>query len=272
MAGEKRRRKERFLADHQFCCFCGGDEVATDIDHQPLRALFSERKWPLGFEFPACSSCNTRTRHSELVVAFYAQAADPRHERHSAAQFRKLVDGIANNVPEALPILDLPANQKRKILREHGMDLPIGTTTLDIPAVEIPKAFRPALLRFAAKLFCALYYKELGMIFPRNGAISCFFTLTRKLDDEAMSRVLKPAPNLRRTARSGRDLTEQFCYRFGGREDGRVFVVVAHLREGFMLVLTGVTDRSDMTAVHDWNWVDLFGGEIPRSLDVRAAS
>jgi hypothetical protein len=47
--GDSKRRKNKFLAEHPWCCFCGGSEKATTEDHQPARSLFDGRRWPEGY-------------------------------------------------------------------------------------------------------------------------------------------------------------------------------------------------------------------------------
>ena len=66
--GRRKVKKEVFLKNHPVCCFCGGDQLATEEDHIPSRAIFDHRQWPEGYVFPACSSCNRRSRHSENIV------------------------------------------------------------------------------------------------------------------------------------------------------------------------------------------------------------
>src|SRR5262245_13493291 len=46
--GDSKRRKNKFLAEHPWCCFCGGSEKAITEDHQPARSLFDGRGWPEG--------------------------------------------------------------------------------------------------------------------------------------------------------------------------------------------------------------------------------
>ena len=57
-----------FLEEHRHCIFCGGDTPATTQDHVPSRQLFSQRWWPEGYVFPACTGCN----RAEQVVSLLA--------------------------------------------------------------------------------------------------------------------------------------------------------------------------------------------------------
>ena len=71
--GNKKRRKEKFLLGHPWCCFCGGNTPSVEWDHFPSRAIFDDRKWPEGFVFPACSPCNSFSRRAESVIAFLSR-------------------------------------------------------------------------------------------------------------------------------------------------------------------------------------------------------
>jgi hypothetical protein len=76
----KLNKRQRFLADHPFCCFCGGTVAATTTDHVPNKAFFVNRDWPEGYEFPACSNCQGNSRVSELVCAAVVRAAPAPNE------------------------------------------------------------------------------------------------------------------------------------------------------------------------------------------------
>ena len=48
--GEAKRRKKlsaRILEKHPFCCYCGGNERATTIDHVPAKIVFPYKRAPI---------------------------------------------------------------------------------------------------------------------------------------------------------------------------------------------------------------------------------
>jgi hypothetical protein len=87
--GEARNKRLRFLAVHPVCCFCGGVEAATTIDHVPAPTCFPGREAPETFEFPACTACQGTTRLDELVCGFYVKLEDPGDINHRAKEFEK---------------------------------------------------------------------------------------------------------------------------------------------------------------------------------------
>jgi hypothetical protein len=109
--GEKARRKRQFLAENPFCCFCGGGNPATTEDHVPHRALFTGRRWPEGYVFPACENCNSNTRLAEQVVNFLSRCYQDPFGRQEETEFNRALDALGNNHPgiikEILPVRSL---------------------------------------------------------------------------------------------------------------------------------------------------------------------
>lgn len=94
--GQAVKRKQRFLADHTQCCYCG--LPATTIDHFPPRSFFKERNWPVGYEFPACHTCNHAKSHDEqslgLLVRLIRFDVDT-----DSSEFQDILTAVRNNNP-----------------------------------------------------------------------------------------------------------------------------------------------------------------------------
>lgn len=73
--GQKKKKLDDFKIAHPRCCYCGGARPTETFDHMPQRAFFRSRQWPAGYEFPACSECNSSTRVAEQVIAAVARSA-----------------------------------------------------------------------------------------------------------------------------------------------------------------------------------------------------
>ena len=71
--GAAAQHRRQFLKTHTHCAFCGGSALATTIEHCPPRAMFQNRQWPEGFEFPSCKSCNLGTSDQDLLIAMLAR-------------------------------------------------------------------------------------------------------------------------------------------------------------------------------------------------------
>src|SRR5260370_26262593 len=78
--GSATRYRKAFLLAHPVCAFCGDVTPSTTIEHCPPRAMFQNRRWPEGFEFPACDRCNGGTRDDDLLIAMLARV-DPLENR-----------------------------------------------------------------------------------------------------------------------------------------------------------------------------------------------
>ena len=156
-ATHKMSKKQRLLAKHPCCCFCGGIAQGTTVDHVPPKACFPDGYWPEEFEFPACEKCNYGTARNDLIFGFYSILLDFNEANRSQAdiaKLNKLRAAIANRYPEALP----NAFDARPIHMVNGLVTPspvaIGTDT--------PAAFRHAAASIGQKLTHALYYREMG--------------------------------------------------------------------------------------------------------------
>ena len=132
--GQKKKRRLEFFRKHPFCCFCGGHEQATEEDHVPARAIFDERKWPEGYNFPACVSCNRLTREDEKVAAFlsrihFGNDLNPTQQ----SELKKCMDAINSAYPEAYRSMVPSSNQARHFLKQTGIERPSGTSLRDLP-------------------------------------------------------------------------------------------------------------------------------------------
>ena len=146
--------KAAFLLDHPRCCFCGGRRVAVERDHAPARIVFRGKHGPDDFEFPACSECNRAVALSEQVTAFYLRSIDQSYDKLNEAEYRKLIDGIVNNAPEALPYQDRsrpPAPYTRYIAPDA-----------EERTVSIPEIAKAHLELFGTKMLYAMYYRVTG--------------------------------------------------------------------------------------------------------------
>lgn len=162
----KMKRKTRFFLHHPKCCFCGGGEDAATWDHIPPRACFPRGYHPENFEFPACKSCNESTKEADQIFALYTVLVDFCAENYDAPLLKKLIDGVRNNQPWALPNLNLPSNVKRSHLRDWGLRKPAGMLLSDVPLAGVPVDFNDIAVMLARKITCAMYYRHAQKILP----------------------------------------------------------------------------------------------------------
>jgi hypothetical protein len=170
--GDSKKRKGKFFAEYPYCCFCGGSERAITEDHQPARSLFDGRRWPEGYVFPACERCNAVSRRDEAVLAFVARLgyAEAELSQEQIDGWRRALAGIKRHFPQLTELLT--ANQKRAFLKERGIERPANVALADLPMIALDReTIDNAFSTCALKLFCALYYKHVGIIVPKTGGV-----------------------------------------------------------------------------------------------------
>jgi hypothetical protein len=104
--GEKLRKRQRFFQENPTCCFCGGVNAATTVDHVPPRACFPKDLMPEDFEFPACKECNNGTSKQDTIFGFCAMLTDFNDANRTPAdiaRFKQHQAQIEMRWPEALP-------------------------------------------------------------------------------------------------------------------------------------------------------------------------
>jgi hypothetical protein len=146
--------KAEFLRAHPLCCFCGGRRPAFERDHAPARIVFRGKHGPDDFEFPACAECNRGVALSEQVTAFYIRSIDKSYEQLDEAEYDKLIRGIVNNAPEALPYQDRTCSPE-PYTRYIQPDAEERT-------VSLPEIAKRHFELFGTKMLYAMYYRVTG--------------------------------------------------------------------------------------------------------------
>src|SRR5271157_3478724 len=98
----KKGKKARFLMKHPYCCFCGGTELATTLDHVPPKACFPEGFWPEEFEFPACKACNNGTSKYDQIFGFYSMLLDFNEGNRTQADQNR-IQGLRDQIAQRYP-------------------------------------------------------------------------------------------------------------------------------------------------------------------------
>jgi hypothetical protein len=215
-------KKRSFLADHPFCCFCGGTVAATTTDHVPNRAFFINRDWPKGYEFPSCSDCQTGSRVAELTCAAVMRSA-PATNEIDYDEVVKLYRGLSNNDadawkeflgPERISSLVLPASVQRRLHRPDGGAL-----------FNLGPKIHAHIKDYVIKLTKALYYKHFSQIVPAQAAIEHYTAsnaeIGEKHEREIAAMRFPGTPVLVRWSNSRRTkapISDQFEYSYLGSD------------------------------------------------------
>jgi hypothetical protein len=214
---QKKTRQSQFLAEHPYCCFCGGQTMATTEDHIPARTLFRERQWPEGYVFPACISCNAESRDDEAILACIVRIRI--HDDYDATMEKELTTHLANlrrRRPEvAEGFQPMSRRDTRNLLRLNQRTArDYGTPVLY--SARLPDEFIQAMERYGVKLTKALFYRHAGQPVPASAQIKSrvFTNSETHLAKEAFS-VFSKLPGHPTVSRSKQDLSSQFSYQYG---------------------------------------------------------
>lgn len=257
--GERARKRAAFLERHPICCFCGGAEPASTIDHVPARTCFYKRVGPEGFEFPACGSCQTSTRLSELIFGFYARLMDPDDDRYDEGDAVRLFQGIRNNAPHLIPNLELPAATKRQALRDYGIEVP-EVDLDDVPLVGVPTEFHRAATIVARKIVLATYYREMKLIAGPGSRVMARWSQLQIPQGADLHRQLSSyLPNKTVGTRVNTDIGDQFSYVWGFNPDDELFAICGQLCGSLMLLCAIVPPDRIAGTRHPREWLPSTG-------------
>ena len=265
---QSKNKRRRFLAEHPICCFCGGSTASETIDHVPCRACFRGRNYPETFEFPACERCNDASRQDEVVFPFYVRMVDNTTAGNDDTEIRKLVSGLANNLPELMPSRTKDVRTIRRTLARMGLSPAPGMFLNELPMVAIPNAVHDRIRRYARKIACALSYREKSRAVSADHLI---FAHWGQQQDRAFVESVEgflAMPKLEIGKRRNVDIGDQFAYRCNFADDPDVFGMIAQFGSGIMLTCliappdfvdrlkadtaaTGLSENGEWVAVSD---------------------
>lgn len=234
----KKARREKFLADHKYCCFCGGETLAEEEDHFPSRAMFDNRQWPEGYVFPACVVCNRISRKEEVITAFLSRLyiAERTPEHHSV--FKKHANSIEYNYPGLIGEMIPTIRERRNYAKEYDIPIFPGQAKGELPVISIDNPIiNDAVLLYSRKLLLALYYKHTGEVFPKSGIISInWYTNLQIANDESPKEISSILPGSPEINRCNTSLGNQFFYNYGVSECRRAAGFSIQFRESFSVI------------------------------------
>jgi hypothetical protein len=237
--GNRQAYRKRFFNEHPKCCFCGGGNSATEIEHMPPRIMFLGKNRPKGFEFPICRDCNSVSSKSELVAAFFARSRLDLDENDLSLEMKSIMRGIVENCPETVEEI-LNGNQglrhRQKRLREK--------VNIDFELLKLGRTTENHIKIFNGKMAIAAYYRHAGKPLSVNGGV---LTKVSSMVDAIEGTLPEIDIDMSefQTIRQGEwNVASQFLYRqaFTENNDGAVFQFLYH--ENFLATSFVFSDRS----------------------------
>lgn len=244
--GSGKARREAFLREHPFCCFCGGSVTAVEEDHIPARHLFRGRQWPEGFVFPACSACNDSSSMDELVLGWLVRIQVSESSAADEEEMARTLDQLNRRRPEWVhQMQELSRTETRQLLREKGVK-PGEIGSGELYVVTMPQEFIEASQRYAEKLGKALYYRHVGRCLPSTGFVKAKVSTNTEFMSPAFPwknmQIVDGRPAL---ARSGKSLADQFDYRYAIPSDGGGAFFIVKFGESMVMTLMVADDEED---------------------------
>lgn len=204
-----------FLARHPRCCFCNGERPAEEPDHVPARICFKRKQGPENMEYPACVPCNRAAAASEQVAALYIRMFDHNADNLDVRDLQKLILGVENNTPEALPRLNAAAVERHQAAEAAGSP-DADALSLSARTAEVPQAAHRHLELFAVKSLYAVHYRVRGgFAGPRHRRVAIWAQIGTPAADHLAGRVEQWFADVEVGQRSNIDLGDQFHYRHG---------------------------------------------------------
>jgi hypothetical protein len=243
------RHKKKFYAAHPLCIFCGGIRPSETIEHCPPRALFQNRAWPVGFEFPSCEDCNLGSSDEDLLVTMLARSC---WTSKDDGAFQGIVAKADQRYPGIIKRMVRSSMEARQENRRLGITPPPGETHKQ-QLVKLPPEYHEAMTVFSRKLAKGIYYLETGSIFPNDGALLLhWFTNEVLINNDRY-----PAFNLMKdlggktppVMRGNRFLNDQFSYRTNVSPELDIFTVEASFTSAFGLMIFGSRNPGQMEGI-----------------------
>lgn len=192
------------------CIYCG--EKADSVDHFPPRSFFREGQWPKNYAFPACKACNNGKGEDEQVIGMVLkmQNLDPVKD----PDFQKFVDGVRKSRPDLFEKIKVIEGVEAKRARRELVgdnELAAKLAVDGYKVLDFQEVLNDLLTDFSGWLGRSLYFQHvdkihLGEVFVRIFTPQAFERpeLKRSLSLHAY----------RPTIARGKDLSDQFCYRY----------------------------------------------------------
>lgn len=197
-------KAKAFVAVHPICCFCGGKEPASTIEHLPARIVFPKKHRPKGLEFPACASCNNQTSGDDSVLAIVAQAVGSMRTNIPSID-KKTLERAAWGAQRSFPGFKLAGRQELRNV--NGVIRKVGVFSVNNPVVHT------ALCRLAAKFALAAFYELNKTIADETYRLNTMWVHSQRDDADEIADILKLFPNSTSLRQGNWDTAETFYFR-----------------------------------------------------------
>jgi hypothetical protein len=213
--GEAQRRRKRLSdlkEEWRNCCFCGGQGINEEWDHQPGKLLFPDKQRPKGLEFPACKRCNVLSKGDEAVVAFLARLGGSTRASWSIDNAaRKAVRGARNQNSRLIDQL---------VRSSHDVTVQIGGLFRRAKQVEFERQdWERSVSLVGAKISLGLYFLHTKRIVPCEGIVTVLTGSNRRENAGEFYRAVLSLPHAGGLNMGKSNADSSFFYRFQTEDD-----------------------------------------------------
>jgi hypothetical protein len=250
--------RQNLLAESPLCIFCGGSQPATTQEHCPPRHFFENRRFPQGFVFASCKTCNRGTSDFDQIFSVFAGIK----MSPSSTEWRSKVDGLRRHL----------RHEQWKILAEemeissrdqHFMAMRLGKASLDevvgnLKVIRLPKVVEKSFKIVGEKLLRGIYSNVTGSIFPLEGATAVLIHPNYDIlfsESQPLQNIAQRIPGVTLpTVAQSRDLSDQFKIRYAIAEDASIINMIAFFSDSVALNLWGFANP-DLVPLHGLQWL-----------------
>jgi hypothetical protein len=184
-----------------------------------------------------------------VVVAALRRLDPTNSELDRDGKLMGLLRNARQQHPEFIEqMVSLSPVDARKAARRLGLTRPPGMTLQEVGIVRVTSEMEKAVYALAGKLARAVYYMQLGLIFPKDGVVlASWFTNAEKIEHGEVIILEAVAPLMAQELeikRSNRSLSDQFDCRVGFSDDKRLGVISATFGFAFGFVAYVDVDNS----------------------------
>jgi hypothetical protein len=171
--------------------------------------MFRKKLRLSGLEFACCEECNSGTRATDIVAAFFSRMSTTNDvEDWRVKEAYNFISGVAQLAPGVIREIFGQNHQRRWFMQPSGLVEPVKVIQADGPVV------KAMLTVFAAKLGMAFYREHVGSPLPLSGGVYTQFYLNQGLADADASRMLRILPAHDMLKQGRLHSNEQFGYRY----------------------------------------------------------
>ncbi len=251
--GSTTKQRQKFLKENPICAFCGGKASATTVEHCPPKAMFKDRLWPEGFNFPACLECNNGTTDHDLIIAMLARMGPIDRNGIEDGAFEGLVKSVNKQNPGLLSKMAPSPIEARRSNRKLGIKPAKGQTHQEAGAMKVPDEFHAAVCVLATKLVKGIYYRDTRKVFPDIGCLLMNWFTNVELFKEGKYTVFEVLRELEGDVpvleRTGKYLNDQFQLKISLAPTNDYVAIQALFGPAFGFVVFGSTLAGQLESI-----------------------